>query len=103
MDAERWAKIDRLLDQAMEQAPEARAAFLAEACAGDDELRREVESLLEAYSQNDTFLSTPAIDIAARHLAADRQSSLNDSVRIRSSPSSVSAAGAKSTWRATNA
>jgi len=38
MDTERWAKIDHLLDQVMERPPETREAFLAAACAGDDEL-----------------------------------------------------------------
>lgn len=76
MDAERWAKIDRLLDQAMECPPEARADFLAMACSGDDQLRREVESLLEAHSHSESFLSRPALDLAARHLAGEREPSL---------------------------
>jgi Tol biopolymer transport system component len=76
MDAERWAKIDRLLDQAMERPQEARADFLAAACSGDDQLRREVESLLEAHSHSDSFLSRPALDVAARHLAGEREPSL---------------------------
>ncbi len=76
MDAERWVKIDHLLDQAMERPPERRADFLAEACAGDDELRREVESLLEAHSHSESFLSTPALDLAARFLASERQASM---------------------------
>ena len=74
MDAERWAKIDRLLDQAMEHPPEARAQFLSVACADDDELRREVESLLDADSAS--FLSIPALDLAARRLVNEGQSSL---------------------------
>jgi Tol biopolymer transport system component len=76
MDAERWAKIDRLLDQAMELPPERRADFLAAACAGDDQLRREVESLLEAHSHSESFLNTPALDLAARLLAGERQASM---------------------------
>lgn len=74
MDAERWAKIDRLLDQAMEYSPETRAEFLSEACGGDDELRREVESLLDTRSAS--FLSIPALDLAARRLVDKGQSSL---------------------------
>ncbi|HJQ68637.1 MAG TPA: protein kinase [Blastocatellia bacterium] len=76
MDAERWAKIDRLLDQAMERPPNARAAFLAAACASDDELRREVESLLDAHAHTESFLSRPALDLAARRLAVEEQPSL---------------------------
>jgi Tol biopolymer transport system component len=76
MDPERWAKIDRLLDEAMDRDPQARAAFVAEACDGDDDLRREVESLLKAQIQSEPFLSRPALDVAARKLAGDKQDSL---------------------------
>jgi eukaryotic-like serine/threonine-protein kinase len=76
MDTKRWARIDHLLDQAMERPPETRAAFLAAACAGDDELLREVESLLAAHSHSESFLDTPALDLVARHLAGEGHGSL---------------------------
>jgi eukaryotic-like serine/threonine-protein kinase len=76
MDAERWAKIDRLFDEAMECSPETRADFLANACAGDEELYHEVQSLLEAHSNSASFLSTLALDMAARQLAGTKQASL---------------------------
>ena len=44
---ERWKEIDRIFAAALEHAPAERAAFLDEACAGDELLRKEVESLLE--------------------------------------------------------
>jgi serine/threonine protein kinase/Tol biopolymer transport system component len=43
---DRWATVERVYHAAVARPLEARAAFLAEACAGDDALRREVESLL---------------------------------------------------------
>ena len=46
MTPESWARVEKLYHAALERAPADRAAFLAEACAGDDALRREVESLL---------------------------------------------------------
>ena len=49
---DRWRHIEDLFLQASELPPEARVAFLAEHCAGDAELRREVESLLE-HSEDD--------------------------------------------------
>src|SRR5689334_2254186 len=76
MDAERWAKIDRLLDEAIDRLPEDRAVFLADACAGDEELQREVESLLDAHAKSASFLSTLALDVAARRLAGEKQASL---------------------------
>lgn len=61
MNSERWRQIDRLLDEALDLPTEARASFLERACGGDLDLRREVESLLEAHAQSDTFIETPAI------------------------------------------
>jgi serine/threonine-protein kinase len=43
---DRWTTVDRLYHAALERAFHERQAFLAEACAGDQELRREVESQL---------------------------------------------------------
>jgi serine/threonine protein kinase len=47
MAPERWQRIEQLYHAALEQTPERRSAFLEEASGGDEELRREVESLLE--------------------------------------------------------
>ena len=60
MAAERWQRAKDVFQAALDRAPEARAAFLAEACAGDDELRRDVESLLAAHDGAGRFLSNPA-------------------------------------------
>ncbi len=46
MLSERWRQVERLYHAAWNQAPSQRANFLAEACGGDEELRREVELLL---------------------------------------------------------
>ena len=43
----RWSAIERIFHEALERPPEARAAFLTDSCAGDEELRREVQSLLD--------------------------------------------------------
>ena len=50
------------------QAPDARSTFLAAACAGDVELRREVESLLTQTQSADGFLSEPALALAPEKL-----------------------------------
>ena len=42
----RWEQVEKLCQAALELEETRRAAFLEEACAGDEELRREVESLL---------------------------------------------------------
>jgi serine/threonine protein kinase len=67
MTPERWAQVNDLLHQAMQLAAERRAAFLDGACAGDDSLRHEVESLLAADDEaRSSFLqSRPAVKALA--------------------------------------
>ena len=57
---ERWARIERLYHEALARGAHERGPFLADACAGDDALRCEVESLL-AHDGGAAFLSTPAV------------------------------------------
>jgi hypothetical protein len=47
VDPERWQRVAELYQLVLEREPGERAAVLAAASAGDDELRRDVESLLE--------------------------------------------------------
>lgn len=46
MTPERWEQISRLYHAALARAEQERPTLLAEACAGDEALRREVELLL---------------------------------------------------------
>ncbi len=65
MSSDRWSAIERIFHAALERPVDERAAFLAESCAGDDTLRREVEALLD-QSSNTGFLEEPALRVAAR-------------------------------------
>ena len=65
MTPERWEQIDRLFHAAIEVEPGDRAAFLADACADDEALRTEVESLLSAHTTDNSFFETSAADVAA--------------------------------------
>src|SRR5262245_31607367 len=77
MKAERWAQVDRLLDEALALPPEARAGFLTRATAGDEDLRCEVASLLSAHERAaGDFLQTPALEVSARQLAKGDTASL---------------------------
>ena len=65
MTPERWSIVDALLQAALERAPTVRSAFVAQECAGDAELQREVESLLAAEATAGDFLERPAHDPTA--------------------------------------
>src|SRR5262245_23663112 len=71
MEFDRWEQIERLYHAALEHGPDAREAFLDEACAGDEDLRREVTGLLACDVPGDSFIQSPAIEIAARAWAAE--------------------------------
>ena len=58
MTPAKWNDVDRLYHEALARAPVDRAAFLAEACKGDLELRAEVESLLEYQPRARQFIET---------------------------------------------
>src|SRR5262245_58291716 len=64
MTSDRWPDVERLYHAALTRPAHERAVFLAEACAADPVLRREVESLL-AQSASGEFLAAPGIAVAA--------------------------------------
>ena len=72
MERERWLKVERLYHGAREREASERSQFLREACAGDESLRREVESLLAQEEGTGSFLGTPAMEVAAQALARDQ-------------------------------
>jgi len=65
---QRWQEIDRIFAAALEHEPAQRAAFLDEACGGDEQLRKEVESLL-AHDVGESLVGGPAVEEAGRLLA----------------------------------
>ncbi len=75
MDPERWACIERLYSSALEQDERQRPAFLERGCEGDEELRREVESLLLSTETNGPFLEVNALELEARALAKEQNHS----------------------------
>jgi serine/threonine protein kinase/TolB-like protein/Tfp pilus assembly protein PilF len=68
-----WSKVDELFHAALQRGDAEREAFLAEACRGNEELRREVLSLLEACGADaERMMEEPAADAARRTLAVVR-------------------------------
>jgi serine/threonine protein kinase/Tol biopolymer transport system component len=74
MSTARWSLVQEIFEDAHARAPDEQAAFIADACAGDDGLREEVLSLLAASERTGDFLAVPAIDHLAREVAADGRS-----------------------------
>ena len=73
MPDERWLKIESIFHSALEQEQSRRAAYIAEACAGDSSLEQEVASLLAEPEDAGGFLAAPALEVAARSLAQSSQ------------------------------
>ena len=65
----RLEQIERIYHAALERDESEWATFLDVACAGDDELRREVDSLLVYSKRSEGFIESPALETVARTLA----------------------------------
>src|SRR6266705_1940360 len=76
MTPDHWKKIEELYHTAREREESQRVAFLNEACAGDEALRQEIESLLAEEKREAGFLESPALEIAAKEMAQDQTRSL---------------------------
>jgi serine/threonine protein kinase len=66
---DRWQRVEATLEAVLAARPEEHAELLSHLCAGDDELRRDVESLLAADVAPEGFLDTSADAFAAPYLA----------------------------------
>ncbi len=73
MAADRWKKIEETFEQVSSLPLEERAAFLDSACAGDDDIRAEVESLLAFDAKGDTNIVQALGRGAARAAAANSE------------------------------
>src|SRR5438876_1726765 len=56
-----WQQVQQLFDAALQHSPEKRQEFLEQACGSNQELRREVESLLAAHDESGSFMAEPAV------------------------------------------
>jgi eukaryotic-like serine/threonine-protein kinase len=57
---ERWKQVEAVLERALELPSEEWPAFFNRSCNGDEELRREVESLIEAQASAGSFIDRPS-------------------------------------------
>ena len=59
MNPDQWSRVKSIVNECLDLPQDQRVAHLDSSCAGDSEIRAEVESLLENYSQaGDSFLET---------------------------------------------
>lgn len=72
MTPEQWQRVRPILECALELEPESRPAYVDSTCAGDEELRVEILSLLSEPKQSDSFLREPALNMVRRHMAQDQ-------------------------------
>src|SRR2546429_589690 len=70
MRPDRWQQIKELFNDALQREPAQREAFLVAACAGDSDLRAEVENLLNSYQTD--FMAQPAVGEVADLIAGAR-------------------------------
>lgn len=68
MDQDRWEQISRIYHASLEVPVAERSQYLQKACAGDPELRAEVESLLAMHEGAGGFLANPAMEEVAKEI-----------------------------------
>src|SRR5438552_18769025 len=71
MDREHWRLVEELYHSALARKPDERDAFLLEACASDEQLRGEIESLLRQRSSTEGVLDRPAWEVAGPTLETE--------------------------------
>jgi TolB-like protein/Tfp pilus assembly protein PilF len=69
---DRWQRIESLFHEALGLTPEGRAEFLDEKCAGDPEMRKEVETLLNASAGQPADFLHKSVRQAADNMITDR-------------------------------
>jgi len=76
MNNERWQEVERLYHSTLAIDANERTAFLAHACAGDEALRREVESLIALEPHAKEFIESPAVDVVAGMMAREHSAQI---------------------------
>ena len=66
MNPDQWKELDELFHQALDEQPDARAAFVSEV--SDVDLRGELEAMLAHYEQAHSFIESPAYVVVAETL-----------------------------------
>ena len=97
MNPDRWKQVSRIYGAVLTKPEAARAAALAELCADDAELRRDVESLLR--EEGAPILDRPAAESASASLGEDLTGRTLGSYRL---DAAIGAGGMGQVYRATD-
>ena len=82
MTVERRQQAERLYRAALGRGKEERGAFLSSACAGDEELRRDVELLLGYGAETKHFIDSSALDATANLMVNEHATALAPGLTI---------------------
>lgn len=74
MKPERWQEISRIFNRAISLDAAARSAYVDEKCGTDDDLKAEVERLIESHqrAEGDDFIRGLAVEDVAEHFSEDQ-------------------------------
>src|SRR5262245_33310494 len=61
MNREQWSEVKRILNSALQLAPDERRQYVSKACAGDEGLRKQIDSILDSPAELDSFLENGAM------------------------------------------
>jgi tetratricopeptide (TPR) repeat protein/tRNA A-37 threonylcarbamoyl transferase component Bud32 len=82
MNPTRWPEVEAVLDATLDSDPSNWPVILDQRCAGDADLRREVEALLGRYASAQRFLDSPPVATATALVAEAQAASRTEGKRI---------------------
>jgi len=71
-----WERVKHIFEISLDKGADERQSFIDQACSGDEDLRREVDSLLAHEENAARFMNEHALDVAAKNLNASPAASL---------------------------
>jgi hypothetical protein len=71
MTQKRWKQVEAVFEQALELPVGERANFVQTTCDGDEELAREVQSLLDSHTRAGSFIDRPRVFLAGSEIDGD--------------------------------